>query len=340
LKYIPQLDGLRCIAILLVLIEHFVMPLGHIISAGYYGVDLFFVLSGFLITAKLLDAENDFFKAGKKFMARRIIRIFPVYYLTILVLYLLNDTTAKNYLVYFLTFTFNYVMVSDKLMSTCLNHLWSICVEEQFYLLWPILVLPLRKNMAVLKWIIAVIIIICGIQILFRVASFWVPYNNVGLMPRAYSLAIGGLGAIFLKEQKIPAVILENKWIEYFALLLLCVAACTHFTLKLLVFPFCSLFLILKTTHHGFTIQPLHNFLKHKTIVYCGVISYGIYVYHLPLAYYLSLYLFDPYIWPALHLDASIFKLPVFGFLSFVFAHFSYRYFEKPLLRLKDLYFK
>ena len=83
MKHYKQLDGLRFIAVSLVLVEHFATFLGRHISAGYYGVDLFFVISGFLITNILLRSNESFGKTYKNFIGRRTLRIFPIYYLTI-----------------------------------------------------------------------------------------------------------------------------------------------------------------------------------------------------------------------------------------------------------------
>ena len=81
MKRIDQVDGLRFIAVVFVLIEHFASIIGKYISAGYYGVDLFFVISGFLITGILLNSKGTFGSVYKKFIGRRTLRIFPLYYL-------------------------------------------------------------------------------------------------------------------------------------------------------------------------------------------------------------------------------------------------------------------
>ncbi len=89
-RYYTHIDGLRALAISLVMIQHFGGELPKYFSAGYYGVDLFFVISGFLITAILLKSQGGFGTAYKTFMGRRTLRIFPVYYLALAVLFACN----------------------------------------------------------------------------------------------------------------------------------------------------------------------------------------------------------------------------------------------------------
>jgi peptidoglycan/LPS O-acetylase OafA/YrhL len=140
-KYFDKIDGLRFVAIAFVLIEHFANDIGHRLSAGYYGVDLFFVISGFLITNILLKSKGSFKQAYTKFLGRRTLRIFPIYYLTIGVLLLLSYDTYKHDALYLLTYTFNYAWVYLDIESNSLSHFWSLAVEEQFYLFWAYVLL-------------------------------------------------------------------------------------------------------------------------------------------------------------------------------------------------------
>ena len=144
--YYPKLNSLRAIAIILVLIEHFAYAIGSHFSAGYYGVDLFFVLSGFLITNILLKKnDNTNFKNWVNFIGRRALRIFPIYYLTILLLLILDYQPLKKELLYVATYTYNYAWEYFELPLSNISHFWSLAVEEQFYLVWPIIVLSFLK---------------------------------------------------------------------------------------------------------------------------------------------------------------------------------------------------
>jgi peptidoglycan/LPS O-acetylase OafA/YrhL len=342
---------LRSIAILLVLIEHYAFVVGRHISAGYYGVDLFFVISGFLITTILVKSDQHFPTAYRKFLGRRTLRIFPIYYLTILILFIIGNEHVHKYLIFCVTYTFNYAIVYYKIPDTSISHFWSLCVEEQFYLFWPFIILGLRNRMTILKWIVLLIVIICSLQLLFNIFPSVTQYNSVGLFPRANSLGIGALGAIFYKEKKIPKNILDNKYLEYLCLIALACLLITGYKIKYLACPLISLLFILKTTHKGFSFPFLNAFLNNNWVVYIGSISYGIYLYHLPLGNYITQYVFDPLIWQKIDFASMgsfaklqwhswIIKLPVYSLLSIGLAHVSYKYIEKPILSLKDKWFR
>lgn len=162
-RHIPALDGVRGIAIILVLICHLfwsnsnpaggpvVQFIARARAAGWVGVELFFVLSGFLITGILYDTLPDphFFR---NFYARRVLRIFPLYY-GVFALLLIITTIRGEYwtsaLFGYLTYTENLHINGVVLTSAIwinINHFWSLMVEEQFYLVWPLLVFLLRSK--------------------------------------------------------------------------------------------------------------------------------------------------------------------------------------------------
>ena len=161
-RHIPALDGVRGIAIILVLVCHLFWsnanPAGGPVvqfiakarAAGWVGVELFFVLSGFLITGILYDTLPDphFFR---NFYARRVLRIFPLYY-GVFALLLIITTIRGEYwtsaLFSYLTYTQNLHINGSVLTNATwinINHFWSLMVEEQFYLVWPLLVFLLRS---------------------------------------------------------------------------------------------------------------------------------------------------------------------------------------------------
>lgn len=160
--HLIQLDGLRAVAIGLVLAQH-LLPLHRLIPnpeklppnklvppLGFYGVCLFFVLSGFLITRILLAArrrvtlgESGVGRQLGVFYARRTLRIFPLYYATLFVLAALNVRHVRERLPWHLTYTGNWLFSwpADYNAGGFERHLWSLGVEEQFYLIWPWLIL-------------------------------------------------------------------------------------------------------------------------------------------------------------------------------------------------------
>ena len=159
--HIPALDGVRGCAILLVLVDHLFWSNNHTGSglfdflvrlrgAGFMGVNLFFALSGFLITGILLDTVGTpgFFR---NFYSRRALRIFPLYYLSLAALLLLTKPLHfvwNGWQYFFLTYTENLRVwhpTDFNLGSFNINHFWSLQVEEQFYFVWPFLVFRLRR---------------------------------------------------------------------------------------------------------------------------------------------------------------------------------------------------
>src|SRR6476660_648124 len=112
MRHYKKIDGLRCVAVSFVLIEHYMFYLGKHFSAGYYGVDLFFVISGLLITNILLQPDGrSFLQNYTRFLSRRSLRIFPLYFLVVFLLWLLNFSEVRVYILYILTYTFNYAWV-------------------------------------------------------------------------------------------------------------------------------------------------------------------------------------------------------------------------------------
>src|SRR5262245_19521999 len=148
----PQLDGLRAIAVFAVMLHHFLplahFPLREFVDLGMLGVRLFFVLSGFLITGILLTcrqaidlkAETPSF-ALRHFFIRRFLRIFPVYYATLTMVAALNVPYVRDTLLWHLSYLSNVRFATISSFEGSLGHLWSLAVEEQFYLIWPWLII-------------------------------------------------------------------------------------------------------------------------------------------------------------------------------------------------------
>lgn len=150
-RFYPGLDGLRAVAILAVLISHFFpdrSAIQRVFHWGRFGVMLFFVLSGFLITGLLLRGRDAVASGGvtrgqvfRAFVARRALRIAPIYYLVVLAGWGVGYGPIANLMPWHLTYTGNIALTYFHKPLAQATHLWSLCVEEQFYLLWPIVVL-------------------------------------------------------------------------------------------------------------------------------------------------------------------------------------------------------
>ena len=169
MQYKPQLDGLRTLAVSGV-IAHHLWPhawwgAGWLTRWGALGVPLFFVLSGYLITTLLLGARDRSLDSGGaragiwwRFGVRRVLRLFPAYYLVILVALALGVRGIVDLWPWHLTYTSNIWTAHTGKSMYAATHFWSLGVEEQFYLMWPIIVLfcPVNK----MGWVIGSIMAI------------------------------------------------------------------------------------------------------------------------------------------------------------------------------------
>ena len=156
LSYRPQLDGLRAVSVFGVMFAHY-LPEGHPLGwlpLGAFGVHCFFVLSGYLITSLLLRAREAV-DAGRStrreawlhFYMRRVLRIFPIYYLTIAVICLADVQHARQSLGWMLTYTSNVQFSLAGQLLWSVGHFWTLSVEEQFYLVWPWVILGLPQRL-------------------------------------------------------------------------------------------------------------------------------------------------------------------------------------------------
>lgn len=167
----------------------------------------------------------------------------PLYYLTIFILYILDNPDVQNNYVWLLTYTYNYGYIINNLSSNTVSHFWSLCVEEEFYSFWPIIILLIRSKAKLLLFITICFIFIGYEQMLFNIFPDFAKYNFVGLPTRMSSLVIGGLGSVLIYFYGIPVKILNNKNIEFVMLTLLIGLLLTDFNIKYFLLGLCSLFL-------------------------------------------------------------------------------------------------
>ncbi|MFL5244662.1 MAG: acyltransferase family protein [Gemmataceae bacterium] len=207
--YLPQLDGIRAVAIFAVMLAHF-LPIDFLISRvaqwGRLGVVLFFTLSGFLITGILLG-YRDFSASGRGspwtglrvFYIRRFLRIFPVYYLTLGVLALGGYQYVRQYFLWHVSYTSNISIAHFGGLYGYSVHLWSLCVEEQFYLIWPCLVIftPKRALGKVTLGVIAGSLVFKTVGSLAGMSAVAATFTLFGCLD---SLALGALLAICRHE--------------------------------------------------------------------------------------------------------------------------------------------
>ncbi|MGD2173736.1 MAG: acyltransferase [Gammaproteobacteria bacterium] len=239
-NYMPELDALRGIAILWVIlhnaalhgIDHaqgFAMKVVILIGdSGWVGVQLFFVLSGFLITGILLDGRGSI-NQFRNFYARRILRIFPLYYGFLLVAFVLlpsigstawKDGSQTELLLYW-TYLTNWSPVFDTYLN--FPHLWSLAIEEQYYLLWPPLVIFL-SNRTLVKICLS-LVVIAFLTRTFLVLNYDQSFSTDAMytftIARWDSLAIGSLLALVVRDEAFLPYLQRYFLYSYLALSIL-----------------------------------------------------------------------------------------------------------------------
>ena len=294
MKYKPRLDGLRCVAIVMVLSGHFITYLAQKQVCGIYGVELFFVLSGFLITAILLSERGmKFSTAYKKFISRRALRIFPIYYLAILFFIIIKADGIQNDWPYLLSYTYNIRAGNMRHWEYYLySPYWSLSVEEQFYLVFPFIVLLLNNRR---KWLWTVLIFCILISFLQRYFNIFhmSTHNYVNPVANIGVLAMGAVGALLYKENKLKGKFFNSLWVEVIMLTLLIVLLVyRRESVFLIGFPVVNLYLVIKGAAFTFRIGIVDKFLNAKWSIFIGRISYGIYISHNGSSFFQGLYLY------------------------------------------------
>ncbi len=360
---IPALDGVRGLAVLLVLLSHFLLKdfwanEKHFVlaQAGWLGVDLFFVLSGFLITGILLESRQSK-TYWSSFYKRRVLRIFPLYFFVVTVTWLTVIFIEKapdrlqgyDSFIWFFTFTPNIAMSlkNDWLYHSHvfnLNHLWSLAVEEQFYLLWPFIVryTPIRWLAVLCVGLLAIAtplrFLVAGEQGVNSVASYVLPFTRMD------GLAAGSFLAVFFRLD-LHSFIPFDKWI---ARLLFCWSGWEIYQIfmhgtELRLYNLSALFfasllyLSLNTDPRALVRRICENGFFRDL----GKYSYGLYVFHLMFEY-VWLNGFGNWLLASdlpTAAGQTIYVLLAFGG-TYLLARLSWILIEKPFLQLKNVWAK
>jgi peptidoglycan/LPS O-acetylase OafA/YrhL len=337
LTNVPVLDGFRAVAILAVIGMHFFgMPL------GWMGVDLFFVLSGFLITRILLNTRTSANYFGM-FYARRALRIFPIYFLVLLVVALL-DEGARGEIGWYAAYLANFRWVAGLPAVPSLEHMWSLATEEQFYLVWPILVCVLAR-----KQLVGVCGIGLGITLLCRalLSSYGgaADLYSFSIFTRVDGILAGSLVAILIMEGWKHTE--QNNRLAL-GLALGCVgivgglAVFGHMSfqrrslaMSLLGMPAVTLGSA-AALWYGMGLRPssrLYRSLTSGPMRFVGRISYGLYLYHFPI-----LKLGEPWLTATTSLrNPLLVKLVLFG-AALSLATASWYLLEVPINGLKRFF--
>lgn len=350
--YLPGLNGLRAIAALAVVVSHVTLDLGKfgldatilgtdsagrpqgLLLAGF-GVSIFFALSGFLITYLLLLESMRTKISLPKFYLRRILRIWPLYYLylfvTSVILWLCEDENLAVTLPYYVFFAPNIPFILGVPLSY-LAHYWSLGVEEQFYLLWPVLIKQFAHKALGITILLASVLI--SIKLLLHV---WMPGSIAETslhVTRFQCMLIGAIGAILHKEKHVYLLIwIDNKITQSIAWGFILLLAINRFHLASVIdneiISVVAVALIIGQIEQRNRLICLEN----EFFDFLGRISYGIYVIH-PLVILLCATIFRPMIAPG----AGGYALAYGTVLAFTIAgaYLLNRYVEKPFLLLKS----
>lgn len=354
MNYYKQLDGLRAIAIIFVMIAHWLhnsIKIDVLKNLPYgTGVHLFFVISGFLITKILLDFRetnaargNSQFRSIKSFYIRRSLRIFPIYYLTIFFLLIIGFTDIHKMMPWLLTYTTNVYLTLNNNYIGSYTHFWSLAVEEQFYLFWGFaaVFIPRRhlKGTIITLSFFSVLLLIY-----FKLfTGYWLA--NALVVCQLYTLGLGALIAYYLKYKPDFFEKINVSMIR---------AITTIVTLIFILFfvfqkpdplweilkaykePAATVvyfFLVLLAIKNGFT-GFFKWLLESRVMIYIGKISYGLYVYHLfmgPLFFnFLNRYLKIS--------TTNLGYFFIFFAMNMIIATISWYLIEKPINGLKRFF--
>ena len=341
LSYRPEIDGLRAIAVVAVIFYHAqITILGHKpFQGGFIGVDIFFVISGYLITSiiykELITAGSFSFKY---FYERRIRRILPIYlfvgFITILLCFIILPHKLFNFnfssFVSSLFFVSNYFFYNEALQYSALGntdifllHTWSLSVEEQFYLIFPILFLFIFKKFNYKYFFISLFILGLIVSIYFSLTK--PSFSFYSLPTRFFELLLGSLVCFYEKD-------IKERFNQYskifcfigFFLIILSILFFSHETLHpshLTLIPlFGTILIIIFSSNNDYLIKIISS----KGIVFIGLISYSLYLWHYPI--FLTVKYFNL-------VEGLLYKKILLIVFVFTISYLSYRFIERPFRR-------
>ena len=346
--YIKEFEGWRGVAILLVVLLHYSQS---IFTFGWVGMELFFVLSGFFITGILFDSKS------KKsyylpFLKRRVLRIFPLYYLCLFILFVLlprswlNLEYYRSHQVWFWLYVDNWLYAIDGWPEVkSLHHFWSLAIEEQFYILWPLAVW-----MSSAKGLIRFCIFLIFFSLIFRNAGmrlgFVMPFPYVATFGRMEGLALGSMVAVMLRSEKwklmlekfaYPVTVISGG----VAILVFLLARSMqfwnpfHYTINYTVLDiFFAGMITLTLCRNQFT--RLKKVLANRALCQIGVMSYCIYIFHYPILGIVE-YNFSEYFGRLTHHDglAKLCCVSMAVLVTIPIVYFFHKKVELPIWQLK-----
>ena len=345
----PRLDALRFYAVIAVLLSHY-LPTGltRHLFAGTAGVELFFVISGFLITDILFGyrlSGPDTMRHLGRFYARRTLRIFPIYYLYLAIVSLTVPVVAWDEMRWAVAYVYNLFEMSHT-ASRPLLHVWSLSIEEQFYLIWPLVILktPMRR-------VLHVMLALMLFSILFRVMVPGVQHK-LSTISCFDAFGLGGVFAYLRRfDPRLLSRLLSLRWTLWLALLWLAGTIASSFTTWTLPDAGFRSAIALISFHllgqcvpsEGRMLCASSRWLDGRRRQYLGVISYGIYLFHLLPMLWIEGWL-EQLLRPLMHsgftsliyYNRYIIGAPLYIGSTIVLAILSHKYVESYFTRLKD----
>ena len=304
MKYRPEIDGLRAIAVIPIIFFHLNFK---IFSGGYVGVDIFFVISGFLISTIILEEIGNKNFSLVNFYERRVRRILPALYLMLITSILFswillqpNEfiefhkslfsalTFSSN--IYFLRHD-NYFVANSSLKP--LLHTWSLAVEEQFYIFFPLFLLLIKKLNRRLIFYILLIITITSL-ILCQLASFYFKTSNYYLLPtRFWELSLGAIISFKFNDFKNLSNSKKNEVFGFIGLAMIFISIFffddfTPYPSIFTLLPVCGTALIIIFVSKD---EKVGFFLSNKLLRTIGLLSYSAYLFHQPIISFTKIYL-------------------------------------------------
>jgi peptidoglycan/LPS O-acetylase OafA/YrhL len=347
-SYFPHLDGLRALAVLGVLFEHFGLPLPDLIRCGPLSVRFFFVLSGYFITLSLWKVQDEIrenrsgmFWPITRFYLSRLLRIGPPFYLALLVGAIFGIEEVRTNFFWLAAFQANNYIAYVGHWPEAISHFWSLAVQEQFYMVWPVVVLTLPR-----RWFLPTMgaFIVFGLAFrLYCVATDTSVFVRwVTLFGCFDSFAVGALVAYLRQSRLLDQVRFLSRTV-LFAMPLVAFA-CFFLGRALMTLPENNIFIALTESVDavflawalsaaliGFK-RPYARLLEWKPLIYLGQISYGIYVYHVFVIIMVSP-LLVPYGLTTDHLAYA--RIGVLLVVTIAISSFSWHYIEQPFLGWK-----
>lgn len=343
-RNIPSLDGLRAISILMVIVAHsnndfsrwIRMPARSYIFLAHTGVAVFFVISGFLITNLLLkESEATGGISLKRFYLRRAFRIFPPFYTYLGIIFLLAAVgvfhTPLTAFFFAGSYTLNYYFGPGG-GFVGIQHIWSLCMEEQFYLLWPAALLFVGRRRA--TYLAVVLIVLSPFS---RLATYLLlaPAHRAMVQRMLHSgidtIMFGCLSAILWKSERFHRTVLPwlNSWIGSCAM-----AGCVFFLLVLdpaLDYRFYGGYdLMIGMTLEGFTISLVMLYVVIRPETLPGLLL------NTPIMRHIGIISYSLYLWQNVIIGTADRYFPWDLLAIFVCAELSYWVVERPALRLRD----